>query len=198
MILKNLSSEEAFFINCKFISFSTWRVQGMTVNVNLENLMDLGFNAFYSLFDCSKNFNFVFNPAIKNECTWRSFDRPRILNGFLQLDVFQVPIWSVKGQNFLDFSWTVLINLTPKLSEWDFFLTKRSVIASVSRFIKVGGRKIDYVGVKDFLILISEMGVKFIYRKILNSWAADVEIGFPTKSILQPFGFTSSFRQRRS
>ena len=67
----------------------------MTVNVNLENLMDLGFNAFYSLFDCSKNFNFVFNPAIKNKFTWRSFDRPRILNGFLQLDVFQVPIWSV-------------------------------------------------------------------------------------------------------
>ena len=76
----------------------------MTVNVNLENLMDLGFNAFQSLFDCSKNFNFVFNPAIKNKFTWRSFDRLRILNRFLKLDVFQVPIWSVRDQKFLDFS----------------------------------------------------------------------------------------------
>ena len=64
--------------------------------------------------------------------------------------------------------------------------------------MKIGRRKIDYVGVKDFLILISKIGVKFIYRKILNSWAADVEIGFLTKSILQPFGFKFSFRQRGS
>ena len=71
----------------------------------LRNLMDLAFNAFYSLFDCSKNFNFVFYPAIKNKFTWCSVDRPRILNRFLNLNVFQVPIWSVRDQKFLDFSW---------------------------------------------------------------------------------------------
>ena len=66
--------------------------------------MDLGFNAFYSLFDCSKNFNFVFNPAIKNKFTWRSVDWPRILNWFFKHDVIQVPIWSVRDQKFQDFS----------------------------------------------------------------------------------------------
>ena len=42
---------------------------------------------------------------------------------------------------------------------------------------------------------ISEMGVKMNLRIMTKSYAADPEIGFPTKSILQPFGLMCPFRQ---
>ena len=64
--------------------------------------------------------------------------------------------------------------------------------------MKFGLRKRNYFGVKELFseIFISKISGKMNLGIITKNYAADLEIGFPTKSILQPFEFTSSFRQR--
>ena len=91
---------------------------------------------------------------------------------------------------------TGVSNKVKKNLPWPGILLKNS--QKINKTLKkIGLRKWNFFGVKEFFpwILISKMDVKMNLRVITKNHAADLKIGSPFKSILEPIALTSPSRQ---